>query len=80
MKIIRKRDIIRLYYNLGGENMSTSSYKKENYDRISLNLPKGSKKMLDEEANIRGFSSVGNLVANALLKAYDIDVRKKTVK
>ena len=60
--------------------MSTSSYKKENYDRISLNLPKGSKKMLDEEANISGFSSVGNLVANALLKAYDIDVRKKTEK
>ena len=47
-------------------NEYIENFKKEKYDRIVLQLPKGSKTFLQTQAAIRGKKSVTELVTDAI--------------
>ena len=58
------------------ENDYNTSYKKANYDRLNVLLPKGSKTALQSEAAKRE-KSVNALITEALEKQYGLDLSKK---
>ena len=61
-------------------NKYTSQYAKDNYDKISIKLPKGSREKLRQLAtdldmrDNKGLISVTRLIINALEKTYKIDL------
>lgn len=56
--------------------MSTDAYKKENYDRIVLQLPKGTKEYLKIQAALLGKKSVTELVTDAIESYCDVTLKK----
>lgn len=63
-------------------NKYTANYAKENYDRISINIPKGKKEVLKQVAqdnNItdhKGQISVARMIINAVEEKYGIDLSR----
>ncbi len=51
-------------------------FKKENYDRVVLQLPKGTKDFLKTQAAIRGKKSVTELVTDAIESYCDVTLKK----
>ena len=49
-------------------------FQRENYDRVVIKLPKGSKQVLQSKANELEQNSVTRLIINALEKTYKIDL------
>ena len=58
------------------QNKYVNQYKRDNYDRLSINIPKGGKAILQKEADVRGIS-VTALIVDALESCYKIDLSKK---
>lgn len=57
-------------------NEYIENFKKEKYDRIVLQLPKGSKTFLQTQAAIRGKKSVTELVTDAIESYCDTTLKK----
>lgn len=57
------------------QNKYVNQYKRENYDRLSVNIPKGKKAVLQKEAADRGIS-VTALIVEALEGYFHIDLSK----
>lgn len=57
-------------------NKYITSYTKENYDRISILVPKGCGKVIKDEAKFRGIS-VTKYIVHALEECYFLDLSKK---
>lgn len=55
-----------------------AEFVRNNYDRISLQVPKGYKEKLQIEATLRGFKSLNAFIVDAIEKQCDLDLRKKT--
>ena len=51
-------------------------YNKVNYDVIRATVPKGCRKVLQQEASIRGVS-LSQLIVDALEYAYKVDLSKR---
>ena len=49
---------------------------RENYDQVVVKIPKGKKKILEEEAEVRD-TSVNKLVISAIEKQYGVNLTKK---
>ena len=43
-----------------------NEYQKEKYDRIIVNVPKGQKNIIDEQAKKRGYKSLNSFVVDAI--------------
>lgn len=43
-----------------------NNYQKEKYDRIIVNVPKGQKNVIDEQAKKRGYKSLNSFVVDAI--------------
>lgn len=43
-----------------------NEFQKEKYDRIIVNVPKGEKKLIDEQARKRGYKSLNSFVVTAI--------------
>lgn len=54
-----------------------TDFARNNYDRISLQIPKGYKEKLQFEATLKGFKSLNAFIINAIEKQYDLDLSKK---
>ena len=55
-----------------------AEFVRNNYDRISLQVPKGYKEKLQIEATLKGFKSLNAFFVDAIEKQCDLDLRKKT--
>ena len=55
-----------------------AEFVRNNYDRISLQVPKGYKEKLQIEATFNGFKSLNAFIVDAIEKQCDLDLRKKT--
>lgn len=55
-----------------------AEFVRNNYDRISLQVPKGYKEKLQIEATLKGFKSLNAFIVDAIEKQCDLDLRKKT--
>ena len=51
-------------------------FNKENYDRLSIRIPKGKKDVLTELSKSKGGQSINSLIIEALEAYYDIDLSK----
>ena len=51
-------------------------FKKENYDQLKLDIPKGNKRLLKEYAESNGLS-MADLIVAAVKRQYGIDLREK---
>jgi len=49
-----------------------NDFKKEKYDRIIVNVPKGEKVKIDEEAKKRGYKSLNAFVVEAIREKLNI--------
>ena len=58
------------------QNAYTNQYKRDNYDRVGLLLPKGTSKQLKKYAQSQG-KSVNALVIEALESTYGFDLVRK---
>lgn len=56
-----------------------NKYKKENYDRLNLLLPKGGKQILSEIANANG-TSINAIIIQALEDQYYIKLKGAEIK
>ena len=43
-----------------------NNFQKEKYDRIIVNVPKGQKKIIDEQAKKKGYRSLNSFVVDAI--------------
>lgn len=43
-----------------------NDFQKEKYDRIIVNVPKGQKSIIDEQAKKRGYKSLNSFVVDAI--------------
>lgn len=57
------------------QNQYINEYKRENYDRLSILIPKGRKKDIKTIADSKGVS-VSQLVVEALETCYNLDLSK----
>ena len=55
-----------------------NSFVRNNYDRISLQIPKGCKEKLQFEATLKGFKRLNAFIVDAIEKQCDLDLSKKT--
>ena len=55
-----------------------NSFVRNNYDRISLQIPKGCKEKLQFEATLKGFKSLNAFIVDAIEKQSNLDLSKKT--
>lgn len=51
-------------------------FNKENYDRLSIRIPKGKKTVLTELSKSKGGQSINSLIIEALEAYYDINLSK----
>ena len=51
-------------------------FKRENYDQLKLDIPKGNKRLLKEYAESNGLS-MADLIVAAVKRQYGIDLREK---
>lgn len=51
-------------------------FNKENYDRLSIRIPKGKKAVLTELSKSKGGQSINSLIIEALEAYYDINLSK----
>lgn len=51
-------------------------FNKENYDRLSIRIPKGKKVVLTELSKSKGGQSINSLIIEALEAYYDINLSK----
>lgn len=72
-------------HNIGGDTMATKNrtdyktdFARNNYDRISLQIPKGYKEKLQFEATLKGFKSLNAFIVDAIEKQCNLDLSKKT--
>ena len=48
------------------DSKSKNDFQKEKYDRIIVNVPKGQKNFIDEQARKRGYKSLNSFVVDAI--------------
>lgn len=74
--ILRASQIRDVYGMAFDQKKYIDEFNKENYDRISIRVPKGKKDELTKLAKQKGGRSVNSLIIEALESYYGIDLSK----
>lgn len=74
MGVIKTQGVISVAFD---QNQYITDFKRENYDRIMLQIPKGRRKILKDMSSKKG-ESMNQLIIAAVEEKYNIDLSTKT--